>query len=40
VDKAPDGAIDDTMAQAVLKETGANSPLGEITALDASKAPK
>jgi len=40
VDKAPEGAIDDAMAQAVLKEAGTRSPLGEIKALDASKAPK
>ncbi len=40
VDKAPEGAIDDTIAQAVLKDAGAKSPLGEIKALDASKGPK
>ncbi len=40
VDKAPDGAIDDSIAQAVLKEAGAKSPLGEIKALDVAKAPK
>ncbi len=40
VDKAPDGAIDDSFAQAVLKDAGATSPLGEIKALDASQAPK
>lgn len=40
VDKAPDGAIDDSIAQAVLKEAGAKSPLGEIKALDVGKSPK
>jgi NitT/TauT family transport system substrate-binding protein len=40
VDKAPDGAVDDALAQAVLKDAGAASPLGEIKALDASKGPK
>lgn len=39
VDKAPEGAIDDSLAQAVLKEAGATSPLGEIKALDVSQAP-
>ncbi len=39
VGSAPEGAIDDTLAQAVLKEAGATSPLGEIKALDASQAP-
>ncbi len=37
---APDGAIDDSMAQAVLKDAGITSPLGEIKALDVSKSPK
>ena len=40
VDKAPEGAIDDSIARAVLKEAGASSPLGVIRALDVSKAPK
>lgn len=40
VEKAPDGAIDDTLAQAVLKEAGAKSPLGEIKAADVGSAPK
>lgn len=40
VDKAPDGAIDDSLAQAVLADAGAKSPLGEIKALDVSQAPK
>jgi NitT/TauT family transport system substrate-binding protein len=40
VDKAPEGAIDDSIAQAVMKEAGAKSPLGEIKALDVGKAPK
>lgn len=39
VDKAPEGAIDDSLAQAVLKDAGATSPLGEIKALDVSQAP-
>lgn len=40
VDKAPEGAIDDSIAQAVMKDAGAKSPLGEIKALDAAKGPK
>ena len=40
VDKAPADAIDDSIAQAVLLEAGVKSPLGEIRALDVSKAPK
>jgi NitT/TauT family transport system substrate-binding protein len=40
VDKAPDGAIDDSIAQAVMREAGVKSPLGEIKALDVSQAPK
>ena len=36
---APEGAIDDSIAQSVLKEAGVTSPLGEIKALDVSKAP-
>ncbi|MFV0367660.1 MAG: ABC transporter substrate-binding protein [Hyphomicrobiaceae bacterium] len=39
IGKAPEGAIDDTLAQEVLKEAGLTSPLGEITALDTSQAP-
>jgi NitT/TauT family transport system substrate-binding protein len=40
VDKAPEGAIDDTMAVAVAKEAGQAVPLGVIKPLDLSKAPK
>ena len=40
VDKAPEGAIDDSLAQAVLKDAGVKSPLGEIKAVEASKGPK
>lgn len=40
VDKAPEGAIDDSLAQVVLKDAGATSPLGEIKAVDVSQAPK
>lgn len=40
VDKAPPGAIDDSIAVAVAKEKGQNVPLGVIKPLDASKAPK
>jgi NitT/TauT family transport system substrate-binding protein len=39
VGEAPEGAIDDSLAQAVLKEAGLTAPLGEIKALDASQAP-
>lgn len=40
VDKAPPGAIDDSIARAIVKSTGAPTPLGIIKPLDVSKAPK
>jgi len=40
VDRAPAGAIDDSMARRVAKEAGATLPLGIIRAQDVSKAPK
>ena len=40
VDKAPAGAIDDSIAVAVAKEAGKAVPLGVIKPLDLSKAPK
>jgi NitT/TauT family transport system substrate-binding protein len=40
VDKAPAGAIDDSLARAVAKEAKLNVPLGIITPLDVTKAPK
>jgi hypothetical protein len=40
VDKAPAGAIDDSIAVAVAKEKGQTTPLGVIKPLDASKAPE
>jgi NitT/TauT family transport system substrate-binding protein len=40
VDKAPQGAIDDSLAVTVAKEAGQAVPLGVITPLDISKAPK
>src|SRR5579885_3110712 len=40
VDKAPPGAIDDSIATAVAKEKGQAVPLGVIKPLDVSKAPK
>lgn len=40
VEKAPDGAIDDSIAVSVLKAKGQASPLGVIKPLDVSKAPK
>lgn len=40
VDKAPQGAIDDLLAVTVAKEAGQAVPLGVITPLDISKAPK
>jgi NitT/TauT family transport system substrate-binding protein len=40
VDKAPAGAIDDSLARAVAKEAKLNVPLGIITPLDVSRAPK
>ena len=40
IDKAPPGALDDSIARAVVKETGAAVPLGVINPLDKSKAPK
>jgi NitT/TauT family transport system substrate-binding protein len=40
IDKAPDGAIDDSLAQAVLKDAGLQSPLGKIEAADVSAGPK
>jgi NitT/TauT family transport system substrate-binding protein len=39
VDKAPEGAIDDSLAVAVAKEAGQTVPLGVIKPLDISKAP-
>jgi NitT/TauT family transport system substrate-binding protein len=40
VDKAPAGAIDDSLAREVAKEKGITLPLGVIKPMDASKAPK
>jgi hypothetical protein len=40
VDKAPEGAIDDSLAVAVAKEAGQAVPLGVIKPLDISQAPK
>jgi len=40
VDKAPEGAIDDSLAVMVAKEAGQVVPLGVIKPLDISKAPK
>ncbi len=40
VDKAPAGAIDDSIARAVAKSKGAPTPLGVIKPLDVSAAPK
>lgn len=40
VDKAPAGALDDSIARAVAKETGTAVPLGVIKPMDVSKAPK
>lgn len=40
VDKAPAGAIDDSLARQVVKEVGAPTPLGVIVPQPASKAPK
>lgn len=40
VDKAPAGAIDDSIAVAVAKEKGQSVPLGVIKPLDVSKAPQ
>jgi len=40
VDKAPAGAINDSIAREIVKAKGAATPLGTITPLDASKAPK
>lgn len=40
VDKAPAGAIDDSIARALVKAKGAPTPLGVIKPLDASQAPK
>lgn len=40
VDKAPAGAIDDSIARAVAKEANVNVPLGIIKPLDVTKAPK
>jgi NitT/TauT family transport system substrate-binding protein len=40
VDKAPEGAIDDSLAVAVAKEAGQAVPVGVITPLDISQAPK
>ncbi|HET7191385.1 MAG TPA: ABC transporter substrate-binding protein [Pseudolabrys sp.] len=40
VDKAPAGAIDDSIAVAVAKEKGQATPLGVIKPLDVSKAPQ
>jgi NitT/TauT family transport system substrate-binding protein len=40
VDKAPPGAIDDSLAVTVAKEAGQAVPLGVITPLDLSQAPK
>lgn len=40
IDKAPAGAIDDSVARKVAKEAGAPLPLGNIKAQDVAKAPK
>ena len=40
VDKAPQGAIDDSLAVTVAKEASQAVPLGVITPLDISQAPK
>jgi NitT/TauT family transport system substrate-binding protein len=40
VDMAPAGALDDSVARAVVKAAGAPTPLGTIKAEDVSKAPK
>ena len=40
VDKAPAGAIDDTLAREVVKEANAPTPLGVIVPQDVSQAPK
>ena len=40
VDKAPAGAIDDSIAVAIVKEKGQATPLGVIKPLDVSKAPQ
>ncbi|MCB2188588.1 MAG: ABC transporter substrate-binding protein [Deltaproteobacteria bacterium] len=40
VDKAPEGAIDDSLARQVVAEAHAPTPLGVIEPLDASQAPK
>jgi len=40
VDKAPEGAIDDSIARQVLKEAGLSMPVGKITPLPISSAPK
>jgi NitT/TauT family transport system substrate-binding protein len=40
VDKAPAGAIDDSIARAVAKEAKVNIPLGIIKPLDVTRAPK
>lgn len=40
VDRAPSGAIDDSIARKVAKDAGASLPLGTIKAQDVSKAPK
>lgn len=40
VDKAPGGAIDDSIARGVVKSNGASTPLGVIRPLDVSQAPK
>lgn len=40
VDKAPAGALDDSIARKVAKDAGARLPLGSIQAQDVSKAPK
>ena len=40
VDRAPPGAIDDSIARGIVKSKGAPTPLGTITPLDVSKAPK
>lgn len=40
VDKAPEGAIDDSIARQVVKESNAPTPLGVIIPKDISQAPK
>jgi NitT/TauT family transport system substrate-binding protein len=40
IDKAPAGAIDDSIARVVAKEANVNVPLGIIKPLDVTKAPK